>query len=30
MGLLSDFTISPCWLLKYVVALAEEGNVSTA
>src|SRR5207249_1901188 len=24
-GLLSDFTISPCWLLKYVVALCEEG-----
>src|SRR5947207_2804241 len=24
-GLLSDFTISPYWLLKYVVALAEEG-----
>src|SRR6266516_3548457 len=23
---MSDFTISPCWLLKYVVALCEEGN----
>jgi len=25
---LSDFTISPRWLLKYVVALCEEGNVT--